>query len=80
LYGAPNLKEVVIPETHPTMCIYNGCIYTKDCSELIYYPSQLAYDPSLLHENVSRFGDYSFVKHNSISEIVIPDNVSFIGK
>jgi len=79
LYGFSNLTEVTGPEDHPDINFYNGCIYRKDFSELIYYPSGKEYSEDLLHENVTKFGNYSFVQHKKLKDVVIPNNITHLG-
>jgi hypothetical protein len=79
LYGLSKLTEVAGPETHPGCSFYNGCVYNKDFSELIYYPAGKAYTEDQLHENTVKFGNYSFVKHTKLDRIVIPAQIVELG-
>lgn len=79
MYGFDGLAEITGPEDHPDVNFYNGCIYNKDYSNLIYYPSAKEYSENLLHENVTSFGNYAFVQNKKLEEITIPLNVNVLG-
>ena len=80
LYGFDYLTEVTGPDDHPNVSFYNGCIYNKQQTELLYWPSAKPYDESgLIQTNQLAFGGYSFVHHKLLSEFVIPNNVISIG-
>lgn len=79
MYKFSYLVEINGPDNHPDVSFYNGCIYSKDFSELIYYPAAKEYSEDLLHENVVKFGDYSFSQHEKLKDVVIPLNVTDLG-
>lgn len=45
----------------------------------MYYPSGKIYSEDLLHESVTKFGDYSFVQHKKLTEFSVPENVVDLG-
>lgn len=79
-YGYNYLTEISGPEDHPDYSFYNGCLYNKDFSTLIYWPSALAYSNDLLAENVTGFGAYSLVHHKSIKTFTAPENLTMLGQ
>ena len=80
LYGFENLIEVTGPEDHPNVSFYNGCIYDKTFTELIYWPSAKSYSEDGLYQTENlKLGNYSFVQHKKLSEFIIPNNVTEIG-
>lgn len=76
LYGFDNLVEITGPATNPNLGFHNGCVYNKDFTELLYCPSGKSFDELDLHENVTSFGEYSFVANKLIETINVPESVT----
>ena len=80
LYGFNDLTEIVGPTDHPNYTFYNGCVYNKDCTKLIYWPDHKLYDESLLHENVFSFENRSFIQNKTFDEFIIPNKITYLGE
>lgn len=78
LYGAPMLTEIIVPDTNPYLTMFNGCIYNKDCSKLLYCPGGLEF--SSFHDNIKEIGGYAFVDHELLQELDIPESITKIGE
>lgn len=76
MYGSNNLVQINIDESHPNYSSYNGCIYDKSYTELIYWPAGKTYDERMLHENTTIMGSYSLVYNSSIIDFVVPDKIT----
>ena len=80
VFGFEKLVEITGPEDHPDVSFYNGCIYNKTKTELIYWPSGKQYDESELSDvSELKFGSYSLAQHKGLSEFVVPNKVTEIG-
>ena len=73
------LRDIIVDEANPNFMIYEGALYTKDGSEILFYPKQLDGDLSKLHPNLQKIGNAVFKSNLNITSVNLSNKVTYIG-
>ncbi len=77
--GCASLSEVQVDDNSPYFTSVNGVIFSKDMTEIIYYP-QGKEGKYAIPETVTTIANGVFSGNQRITELVIPNSVSYIGE
>lgn len=82
MYGYSDLSEITLKEgaNNPNFEIYNGCLYSKDFSKIIYWPSGKPYNITEMHSDVIEIGERAFSQNKKLEYFEIPESVTKIGQ
>ncbi len=79
------IKEVIVPEASATMKSIDGVVFSKDGSEVLFYPyrkpaKDLTTNAELVEamKNVKAIGNYAFNTYQGVIEL--PENIEYIGE
>lgn len=78
--GCIALENIVVDENNQHLVSYEGALYTKDYSELLFYPKALDGDMNKLHENLQKIGDKVFEGNAKITSIKLTNKITYIGQ
>lgn len=81
-YGAFNcrsLKQLNVDDNNDNYASKDGILYTKDFSELLFYPAQNRTSSLVLPEGLKRISDKAFARNEYVKSITIPSTVIEIG-
>jgi hypothetical protein len=73
-------KEYIVAEDNPYFCSIDGVVYSKDKTELVYYPVSKDDKEFIVPSFVKEIGNFSFYKVKYLEKIIISDGVSRIGE
>lgn len=76
-WNCKQLQKITVSDDNPYFCDVDGVLFTKDMSELIYYPIGRPGDSYTVPEGVSIIGDSSF-NLCKLKKISLPDSVTEI--
>ena len=76
LYGASNLKKIVVDKENPYLKDIDGVLFTKDGKKLIKAPAQMT-GKYVVPEGVETICSYAF-QNSQIEEVVLPDTLTKI--
>jgi len=77
--GCTSLTEVRIDENNPYFVSHDGVVFTKDMTEIVYYPEGKGGEYTI-PESVSSIAAGVFAANKSLTKLVIPNTVSYIGE
>lgn len=77
--GCTSLTEVRIDENNPHFVSHEGVVFTKDMTEIIYYPEGKGGEYTI-PDSVSTIAAGVFAANKSLTKLVIPNTVSYIGE
>ncbi len=60
-------------------CSSDGVLYSKDMTQLVYYPAGKTDETFNIHETVTEISDYAFYENENLKSVNIPDSVEYIG-
>lgn len=72
------LKYIGVGENHTTFASYDGCLYDKDCSTLLWWPMGKEEETVTFPDNLKKIGDYAF-RQFSYKALNIPYSVKELG-
>ena len=75
--GCSSLKEFNVDDNNPYYCSEQGVLFTKDKTNLIYYPNAKATD-YVIPNSVITIGYAAFYGCSSLTSIIIPNSVTTI--
>lgn len=70
-----NLSEIIVDEENQYYASYEGCLYSKDFSELLLVPAQKTLIP--FHSNTQKIGRYSCICAK-VTSVTLPSTVTSI--
>ena len=73
-------KEYIVAEDNPYFCSIDGVVYSKDKTELVYYPVSKDDKEFIVPSFVKEIGNFSFYEVKYLEKIIISDGVSRIGE
>ena len=78
--GLNALKEVVIHEDNPNFKSVDGVVFTKDGTELVYYPKakQTSNYEYVIPAGVQSISTYAFKQQTKLTKLTIPADVKYI--
>ena len=77
--GCVALKQIEVDPASKNLVSYNGALYKKDYSEILFYPMALDGDLTKLHPDLKKIGDTVFQGNSKITKAIIGKNVVSIG-
>ena len=77
--GCDAIREVVVDPANENFVAYEDALYTKDYSEILFYPRALDGDLSKLHPELKVIGDNVFQGNPKITKYAVPANITQIG-
>ena len=78
-FSCQNLKELNVDNEHSSLCSIGGIVFSKDKTELIYYPRGRQEETYSISNAVTRIGDGAFEYCIYLKNINIPYGVKEIG-
>ncbi len=75
LNNAPNLTSVTISEKHPKLIEINNVIYSKDCTEIVYFPKYV--QEVTLPDQLTSLKNENFNQNIDLRMISVSVNTSF---
>jgi len=77
--GCSNVERYDVDEDNVCFSSFEGALYSKDCSELLYYPSGRKGEARLATD-VKRICDDAFLDAGGITKLAIPYGVTNVGR
>ena len=77
IWGCSNLKSIIVDKSNPNYCDIDGVLFSKDGSELIYYPNGRVGDYRIPN-SVMRIGWDAFRDCAGVTSVIIPNSVEEI--
>ena len=77
-FAKTKISNVLIDENHPYFTIYNGILYSKDCSDMIYVP--FGVKEAVLPSDWTTVPREYFYGAETLESIIIPEGVTSIGR
>lgn len=76
LWGCSRLERIVVAEDHPTFCVRDGVLYSKDLKTLLFCPSRIT-GKLIVPETVEQIaeGAFGWGWDHELEEIVLPRGV-----
>lgn len=74
-----NMRAVAVSEDHPTLMSIDGVLYSKDRSELIYYPNQRMGTHYDVPAGVERIRKAAFADNQELISLSLPQGLREIG-
>ena len=78
--GCNNISAIVVDEDNPALSSYDGVLYDKNATTILYYPRAKAVDMTALPATVTKIGSATFQSNASITDLVIPARITEIGE
>lgn len=76
--GCSSLEQVGTEVNNKGFLCYNGVLFNKEMTELVYYPSASAYEDYVVPDSVEKIRSYAFDKPENLQLIKIPSSVATI--
>lgn len=77
--GCTSLETIEVDEENPTMCSYDGVLFSKDKSKLYCYPAGAKAKKYNVPNGVTWIGGNAFAHNLYLHTIEIPNSVTFMG-
>ncbi|MEE3483278.1 MAG: leucine-rich repeat domain-containing protein [Bacteroidales bacterium] len=74
-----NFKSIEVDKDNEFFCSENGVIYSKDKTDLIYYPSSKEDSIFVVPNSVKRIGPFAFFYARHLKRVYLPDSIFHIG-
>ena len=74
------LTDVTVADGNLNYTVSGGVLYSKDLSELVYYPAGNQDTSFIVPDSVRSIGAFAFCGSTSLEEIYLPSSVTMIGK
>ena len=78
LAGCDNLESIEVADANPNYADIDGVLYTKDISEILYYPKFGSAEAITLPDTVKTIGESAFAGNGTITSLTIGGNVTLI--
>lgn len=78
--GCNNISAIIVDEDNPALSSYDGVLYDKNATTILYYPRAKAVDMTALPATVTKIGSATFQSNASITDLVIPARITEIGE
>ena len=78
--GCTSLKEIIVDQNNPEYASVDGILYNKDLTRLCIYPGGRPDEKFEIPESVSTISYSAFIYVSNLQAIVIPKNVTQIGR
>lgn len=75
-----SLSTLTVKENNKNYASKDGVLYTRDFSELLFYPANNTTENLVLPEGLKKISSQAFFSNNYIKSIIIPSTVEEIGK
>jgi len=77
--GCDAITQIIVDEANPNFVAYKGALYTKDHSEILFYPKALDGDLSQLHPDLEKLGNNVFQGNLKIKTVHLSNKIRVIG-
>jgi hypothetical protein len=77
--GCDAITKIEVDDANPNFVDYNGALYTKDYSEILFYPKALDGDLSKLHPELKKLGNNVFQGNLKIKKVELSNQIQMIG-
>ncbi|MBR0161135.1 MAG: leucine-rich repeat protein [Oscillospiraceae bacterium] len=74
------MTEIFVDEENPYFCDVDGVLYSKDLTELVYYPSGKNNTEYSIPEQTITIREGAFNWSRNLKKVIIPDSVKTIGQ
>lgn len=79
LFGCEKLSNIIIDDNNRTYKNVDGVIFSKDGTQIIYYPSTKEAVTYKVPDNVTRIEDNAFYECSNLTSIEMPNSITSIG-
>ena len=73
------LENIYVDPENTAFCDVDGVLYSKDKTQIVFYPQQKDATGFVIPDSVTTVGDYAFYGNTYLESITIPDTVNSIG-
>ena len=78
--GSPSITEIDVSPENPKYVSWDGVLFTRGGKHLVAYPSGKGGSSYAVPDGVTDIDDFSFMRNESLSEIVLPRTLKSIGE
>ena len=78
-YGCEKMETVTVAEGNTSVTVYDGVLYTKDMSTLLYLPPADPREVLQVPNGVTAIGSDSCRDNTNLKKVILPDTVESIG-
>lgn len=78
--GCDSITKIVVDPANAHFVDFGGALYTKDYTELLFYPRNLDGNMRELHPNLQKIGPKIFQNNPKITQVYISKNITHIGE
>ncbi len=79
MYYAEYMEDVQIDPENPWFTVADGIVYSKDMTQVIYYPWGLEGGEVVLPETVTAICQLAFVDCTHVTSVILPEGLTYIG-
>ena len=73
----PKLTDITVDERNTSYTVADGVLYSKDMTELVYWPTDLPFTE--IPNTVTKIAGGAFYRHPGVTKLYIPEGVTQIG-
>ena len=73
----PKLTDITVDERNTSYAVADGVLYSKDMTELVYWPTDLPFTE--IPNTVTKIASGAFYRHPGVTKLIIPEGVTQIG-
>ena len=77
--GCCSLSVIDVSPENPAFCISSGVLYSRDLTELVYYPAGIQASSYRIAETTAAVDDFAFDSCCYLQEIQVPAGVRYVG-
>jgi uncharacterized repeat protein (TIGR02543 family) len=77
-FNCDSIEEITVLDGNENFLVVGGVLYTRDTSELVYYPPKLSYTEYTILEGTRVIRSGAFFRTYNIESLVMPDTVEEI--
>lgn len=74
-----NIEYITVDEEKENFCSVDGVLFSKDMKKLICYPPMREGSSYTVPEGVEELGDFAFENCGTLTSLILPDSLKYIG-